>query len=496
MQKISKKSKYTASLIQKEAKKYKTRTEFHDNCSTGFKKARELGILDDVCSHMISKRWTKQRLEKEALKYKSRTEFSKHSGGAYSSALKKDLLDEICKHMEVQRTSWTKENILKEAKKYKFRVDFQNGSKNAYHAALRRGLLDEVCAHMKSKVKKWTKKEIHKTAKKFKHRKDFAKNSNGAYDAAKKMNILDEVCSHMEALWEQKWTDESIKKEIKKYKFKSEFINKSRGAYQAALRLGIYKKISKGMPNGRVKWDINTLTKEAKKYKHRSDFASNSGGAYSAALSLGVIDEVCSHMKILYNGYLHCIYSIQNNKDIYIGVTSQRFKERVSQHLKPKNSTNAKEIVKLPNTKFTQLTDYIYTPDEIKKGVEKNYVIKYQKLGFNVLNSSSSLGNIGYSRRKWTDEKLQEEAKKYTGRFDFQKGSPSAYQQARVRGKLEEICQHMPTKHEYWTKGRILYIASLFNSMEEIRRKKSYLHKIIYKNNLQKEVRKNFRNSK
>jgi GIY-YIG catalytic domain. len=189
------------------------------------------------------------------------------------------------------------------------------------------------------------------------------------------------------------------------------------------------------------------------------------------------------------------VYSIQNKNDVYIGVTSQRFEERVKGHLKPNNPTNAKRIARLHDTKFNQLTEYIYTADQVKQGKEKEFVIKFQKMGFNILNNPKYLGNIGHSRIKWTESKLQAEALKYSGRYEFQKGSASAYQSALRRGLVEKICQHMPPKQEYWTRGRILHAVSLYNSFKEIREKKSYLHKIIYERNLQNEV-KNILNKK
>jgi len=44
---------------------------------------------------------------------------------------------------------------------------------------------------------------------------------------------------------------------------------------------------------------------------------------------------------------------------------------------------------------------------------------------------------------KWTSERLQEEALKYTSRGEFQKNSKTAYNLAQRRGYLEQICKHM-----------------------------------------------------
>lgn len=48
---------------------------------------------------------------------------------------------------------------------------------------------------------------------------------------------------------------------------------------------------------------------------------------------------------------------------------------------------------------------------------------------------------------KWTRHALIVEARKYQSRGEFQRGSSSAYQAARKRDLLDEICGHMkPSK--------------------------------------------------
>lgn len=43
--------------------------------------------------------WTKDRCHEEALKYKTRKEFQTNSGIAYSKARKMGWLDDVCSHM-------------------------------------------------------------------------------------------------------------------------------------------------------------------------------------------------------------------------------------------------------------------------------------------------------------------------------------------------------------------------------------------------------------
>lgn len=60
-------------------------------------------------------------------------------------------------------------------------------------------------------------------------------------------------------------------------------------------------------------------------------------------------------------------------------------------------------------------------------------------------------------RRHWTKESCKEEALKYQSRNQFRRNCQSAYQKAYMQGWLDEICEHMvsPIRPSgYWTKER------------------------------------------
>lgn len=95
--------------------------------------------------------WTKELISKEAKKYKSKQEFHKKSGSAYVAAIRLNILEKVCSHMKQLRKEkgyWNKINIKKEAKRYTRRKDFLEQSSGAYSAARKNGILDKVCAHM------------------------------------------------------------------------------------------------------------------------------------------------------------------------------------------------------------------------------------------------------------------------------------------------------------------------------------------------------------
>ena len=70
-------------------------------------------------------------------------------------------------------------------------------------------------------------------------------------------------------------------------------------------------------------------------------------------------------------------------------------------------------------------------------------------------------------RRKWTQAALEAEAKKYTTRGNFFKGSPSAYMTAKRHGVFEDICKHMFAARFTWTKTMIENEAKKYEARTE-----------------------------
>ena len=75
------------------------------------------------------------------------------------------------------------------------------------------------------------------------------------------------------------------------------------------------------------------------------------------------------------------------------------------------------------------------------------------------------MGGHSQGRLLLTLEKLVEVAAKFTTRGDFRKGASGAYQAARKRGLLDQICSHMaPSKTgKKWNKASITLEASKYS---------------------------------
>lgn len=142
-----------------------------------------------------------------------------------------------------------------------------------------------------------------------------------------------------------------------------------------------------------MKWAIETLRTEALKYKTRSAFKKNRHGAYRAAIRMGIIDQVCSHMELIYRNW-----------------TNESLKQEALRY-----KTKAEFRENNESAYMTAIKRDIF--DQICSHMEDLYTY-------------------------WTIEMLRIEALKYRTRGEFQRGS-SAHLVALRRGVLDQICGHM-----------------------------------------------------
>lgn len=482
---IEKPNKWCFDNVFQEAQKFNTRKEFQIKSQSAYNATRKNGWLDDVCKHMVVKKniWTLERVRDEAKKYRGRTEFSKKFAGAYQAAKRNSWLNDVCSHMKHANIKWIPELLKLEAQKYNTRKEFQDNSKSAYQSARLQGLLDGICSHMEARLP-WTYERVLNEAKKYNTRTAFCIGSYQASVIAKKNGWYENVCAHMDVLWEEKWDFESVLKEAKKYKYRSDFQHGAPGAYGKARMMNWLNECQAHMEDRPRKWTEKTIAEEARKYESRGEFAKGSGSAYKAAIDMGILDNVCEHMKILYNGYNHCVYVIKNErlKKAYVGITSQKYKLRMQQHFSENNPCHSRDIIGFDDTVCKQLTAYVYTPEDVRKFAEQQFVDQFEIDGFHILNERKAIGNVGYSRRKWTRELCHEEALKYKTRWDFQKFSMNEYSAAKNHSWLDDICSHMesPKKSpDYWTKEKCIEEAKKYNSRNEFRINATYPYKIM-----------------
>jgi len=443
---------------QSEALLYSSRNEFCKKSKTAYETARINGWLDEICSHMGSKRktkilWTQEKCQMEAFKYKTRSEFYKKSSKAYGAAQRKGWLVTICSHMasadRKQRNHWSRDSCYQVALNYKSRSQFKNNSGSAYSAAIKNGWVDEICSHMQQLQKSngyWTIEKCHEEALKFTSTKDFRINSSAAYAAALKKKCINEICSHMAPS------------------------SKPKGYWKNKLK----------------------CHEEALKYSLRSKFQEKSPGAYQAAKKQGWLDEICCHMIITSSNSQRLIYVVffSQSNIYYIGLTSD-LERRKQEHRYAKNSfgenkcssvySHYKTTGEIPV--FYPLTEMM--PAKLAALEEKKTIEKFKRLGRKLLNKNNGGALGSYHRSKWTKDNCHQEALKYNSRAEFLRQAPSAHFAGKKNHWLDEICGHMHESESrqlsrlnarpflYWSKENCQEAALRCSSRSEFRKKYS-----------------------
>lgn len=196
-----------------------------------------------------NKKWTKEKVAAEAVKHLKRSAFKSASPSAYIAARNMGILDEICSHMPkdsrvgspAHNKKWTKEKVLEEAARYSTRSEWRDGSAGSYDAAKDNGWIDEAAAHMELVTDhgRWTKEACAEEAKKHITRSSWQKSSGPSYQKACRMGWLDELCTHMTIMVEHgKWNAENSAEEAKKYPTVIAWKKGSCGSYDWAYRNG------------------------------------------------------------------------------------------------------------------------------------------------------------------------------------------------------------------------------------------------------------------
>jgi len=494
---------WTKERCKEEALKYCGRLEFQKLSSSAYNASKNHGWLDEVCSHMISKYYSKgywnnkELCQKEALKYNKRTDFKSKSSSAYFAALENKWLDEISLHMVriAHNFKWTKEKCQEEALKYNKRTDFNTFSHSAYVTACTNKWLIEICQHMKILSiphEYWTFERCNEEALKYKNRGEFKKLSKGAYLVSSENKWIDEICIHMN----NNWTLERCKEEALKYDKRNDFKNSAASAYNSSLRNGWIDEICKHMNQGNNPkgywnnkeicynealkytrkvdlkngsrqaynslcknnwlddaclhmleierpdgyWTLERCKEEALKYTTKTEFKNFSVSAYSISVQKKWISEICQHMTAIGNRYNKCVYVYEfNDNHAYIGITYD-IKRRT--HDRENCKTDA--VTKYINISglipiLKILTKYIPVDEAVI--LEGEYVEKYKNDGWIILNRVKT-GSIG-SVKKWTFEKCKEIALKFNNKRDLKKEFNGAYQVMCENKWLNELCLHM-----------------------------------------------------
>jgi len=269
------------------------------------------------------------------------------------------------------------------------------------------------------------------------------------------------------------WTYDRCKEEVLKYNTLYNFRVNNSGAINSIYKnkwVHLLKTLKKQRKPNNF-WTYNNCKKEALKYKNRNEFCKKSNGAYNSSRKHKWLDDICQHMVIKNNNRKRCIYSYEfPDNHVYVGLT-YNIEKRHNDRKNDKKDQVTKYMIKsrlYPIRK--QLTDYIDVNDAIK--LEGYCVDKYKNDKWIILNKSKT-GAIG-SELLWTYDKCQIEALKYKNKTDYKNGSSGSYSSAYINKWIDNVCQHMVTKHKpknYWNYNKCQIEALKYKTKTEFLKK-------------------------
>ena len=239
-------------------------------------------------------KWNRKTCYKEAKKYKSISEFEKANGSAYDAARRNGWVKDYTWFDVLWEPKWDREACFEEAKKYKTRAEFHKGSAGAYIKAWRKGWIkdyDWMPSRQTKPAGYWDNYDhCYEEAKKYKSRRSFQRGCIGGYTKALRNGWLNDYNWFSGNKRNGFWNKETCYEEARKYDNITAFAKNAVRAYQLSRLNGWFseytwfKKLTKS-------WDYETCRAEAVKYNNRMQFRAGASGAYTKSRINGWLDD-------------------------------------------------------------------------------------------------------------------------------------------------------------------------------------------------------------
>ena len=331
----------------------------------------------------------------------------------------------------------------------------------------------------------WTKERCKEEASKYSSRKKFKEGSSGAYYAAIRNNWLNEFYGENKKKGKDYWTYKRCKEEASKYSLRGDFQKGNIGAYAAALRNNWLNEFyGESKRKRKDYWTYERCFEEAKNYSSRNKFQKGNIGAYQAAKRNGWLDEFYEEKHNLNDP--HCVYSYEfiteSIKAVYVGIAFMwRIKIRDNEHRTGEKDTvfsfAKKHNIPIPEIKILEEGITIESKNKEEEWLNK----KYRKEGDWIILNKAKGGSLGYNIKKWTKENCYKEARKYSSRSKFQKGSGGAYTAAWENNWLKDY-KWFVHGNLRWTKEKCKEEASKYSSRYDFQKKSKGAYLAAWKN--------------
>jgi hypothetical protein len=299
----------------------RTRSEFKVKYQTAYNSARKLGVLDEVCKHMIIKSYsTPQLILKKIMEtilnvkclYNCRTIIKPYEIDVY--------FDQYNLGFEYDGQRWHKNDNVDKEKLCSIKnitlITIKENSKN-YENDVKNQLISNLQLINKITNKKIIDSditdieinylelipnltEIQKICLKYDDLGLFIKKENSLYVLLHKRKLLKIFTSHMKTS-RTYYPNIDIEEIIKKYDSISDFIRCESKLYQHIKKHKL-DGLLVSLKRNSISWTKESIISEILKYEYLDDFKKNTGGCYNAAIRLGMYSEI-KKLKLKRNSY-------------------------------------------------------------------------------------------------------------------------------------------------------------------------------------------------
>ena len=507
----------TFELLQADAAQYGSRNAFNKGSRQAYKAAWKMGILDEICRQMTRpqpvRKWTLEALKIEALRYQTRTEFSKGSSGAYNAAWKNGRLDIVCSHMPKPERLTDYKNLVYEWHPTKninlFPENFSKGAHKSVWWQCKRGhewrafiynrtngtdcpkcnnqssknevrlfaelsiIFGEVLNRQKIlgfeidillKDKKvaieYDGKLYHADAKQEKHdlKKQVALISSGYRFLRVREHPLQKINDHDIIIPTSSMLTKDQLNQVVNWIDKDSLATANYIKNPNFANNSIYLKSLEAFPSPPKEQSLAELFPDLAKEWHQKRNGNLTPFDFTAGSSEKVWWQCKDNLDHVYDASI----------DKRTNGSGCRFCTNQAASLDNCLATKFPDVAALwhPEKNGEVTPEMIVTGATVKRWWQCSDVLEHTWQDFpRRLTKRLTNNYCPHCNEGWTLEKLVEVAAKFTTRGDFRKGASGAYQAARKRGLLDQICSHMaPSKTgKKWNKASITLEASKYS---------------------------------
>lgn len=299
----------------------RTRTEFRLRYSGAYNSARKLGILDEVCEHMIIKSYsTPQLILKKIMEtilnqkclYNCRTIIDPYEIDVY--------FDKYKIGFEYDGNRWHKNDVINKEKLCSDKKivlitikensrDYENDIKNQLiynlqkiNKIINKDITELDIINLKINYYELIPNlsDIKKICLMYDDLGVFIKKEKSLYVLLHKRKLLRFFTSHMTTS-RTYYNDIDIKEIVNKYNTISDFMKNESKLYQHIKKHKLENLLS-NLKRKIIPWTKETIKNEISKYEYLHDFKKNTKGCYNAAIKLGLMLEI-KKLKLKRNSY-------------------------------------------------------------------------------------------------------------------------------------------------------------------------------------------------